>query len=125
MLLLVRAFFPPSAGETSEKEQEERPSSNLLPQAGEGKKLKSAPMRLCGNDAWAFAGMTARVVNYPTTTFSYPARAFALLPEKCRCGIRMSLLDNWDGASATGLKVLPSSVESTMGKSAAPDRPEP
>jgi hypothetical protein len=44
MLLLVRAFFPPSAGETSEKEQEERPSSNLLPQAGEGKKLKSAPM---------------------------------------------------------------------------------
>jgi hypothetical protein len=52
MLLLVRAFFPSSAGETSEKEQEERPSSNLLPQAGEGKKLKSAPMRLCGNDAW-------------------------------------------------------------------------
>jgi hypothetical protein len=50
MLLLVGAFFPPSAGETSEKEQEERPSSNLLPQAGEGKKLKSAPMRLRGND---------------------------------------------------------------------------
>jgi hypothetical protein len=36
MPLLVRVFFPSSAGETSEKEQEERPSSNLLPQAGEG-----------------------------------------------------------------------------------------
>jgi hypothetical protein len=37
----------------------------------------------------------------------------------------VSLLDNRDGVSAAGLKVLPPPVELTMGKSAAPDRPEP